>query len=59
MYGSGRETLPNVREWWEVLLNVLEASQLSVSGQETLPDVRECSKTLPNVREAITEVQEW
>ena len=45
--GSGRETLLDVREWWEALSKVQEASwmcgrpsRMSGSGQEALPDVR-------------------
>ena len=53
MSRSGRETLPDVWEWWESLPDVREwlgdpsgclalvgrLSRLSGSGQETLPDV--------------------
>ena len=55
MFGSGRDTLPDVPEGWEALPNVQELSgdpsgcqgvvrrpsQMSRSGRETLPDVRE------------------
>ena len=41
MSGSARETLPNVREWWESLPDVREASRMSGCGQEAIPDVRE------------------
>ena len=47
MSGIGRETLPNVREGWEVLPNVQEASRMSRSGREPLTDVREAQ---PDVR---------
>ena len=47
MSGSGRETLPNVREWWEALPDVRKASRMSGSGREALPNVRECSEGYP------------
>ena len=58
MSGSGREALPNVREWWEALHDVLlttpghrgvvgKTSRMSGSSREILPDVREWSGGLP------------
>ena len=50
MSGSGRDGIPNVREWSGGPLGcpgvVWRPSRLSGSGRETLPDVRE---PLPNV----------
>ena len=57
MSGSGRETLPDIPEWWEALLDVREwlggplghpvvvnwPSWMPKSGRETLPDVQELS----------------
>ena len=45
--GSGRETLPNVRECWGAFADVREASRKSGSGREALPDVREWSEAIP------------
>ena len=40
MSKSGRESLPDVREWSGV---VGRPSQMSVSGREAIPDGLECS----------------
>ena len=51
MSGSGREGIPNVRQWSEgpprCLGVVGRPSQMSGSGRETLPDVLECSGDHP------------
>ena len=61
MSGSGRETLPDVSEWWEALLDVREwlggppghlvvvnwPSWMSWSGWKALPDVHEWSGVPP------------
>ena len=51
---SVRQTLPDVREWWEALPDVRKTSRISGSGpealmdvQEALSDVRECSEGPP------------
>ena len=40
---SVRQTLPNVREWWEALPNVRKTSRIFGSSPEALSDVREWS----------------
>ena len=52
MSESGRETLPNVREWWEVLPDVRE-------WWEVLPDVHEASRVPRSVRDALPNAQVW
>ena len=44
MSGSGRETLPNVREWWKALLDVRQLSRGPPDVREALPIVREWSR---------------
>ena len=54
--GSGREALPDDREW------SVFPSRMSGSGRETLTDVPERSVDLPDVRqwwESLTDIQEW
>ena len=41
MSGSGRETLPNVPEWWETLLHVRQLLGGAPEIREALPDVWE------------------
>ena len=51
MSGSGRETLPDVREWSGGPLEcpgvVRSSSRMAGSGQEALLDVRELSRVSP------------
>ena len=47
MSGSGQEALPDVREWWEALLDVREACRMSGSGREAYPNVRKWSGNPP------------
>ena len=58
MSGSGRETLPDVPEWWEALPDIRvwskgypecsemvgSPARMSGCGREALPDVREWSR---------------
>ena len=44
MSRSGRETLWNVPEWWEALLDVRQLSGGPSEVREALPDVRELSR---------------
>ena len=54
---SGRETLPNVREWWEALEDVRELlrgkSWMSGSCREAIPGVQEWLESLPDIWELL------
>ena len=67
MLGRGLETLPNVREWWEVLTDsrewsggplgctgvVWRPSRMPESGRVALPDVREWLEIPPGCSEVV------
>ena len=60
MSGSGRETLPDIREWSsnppECPKVVEKSSRMFGRPSRMSGSVR---KDLPNVREALSDVQEW
>ena len=51
MSGSGRETLPAVREWWEPSWMSRSPARSSGNGLDTLLDVAEGWEALPYVRQ--------
>ena len=70
MFGGGRESLPDVREWCETLPDILEWSgdpTKCLGGPPGCPRVvrkpsRMCGigqETFPNVQEAVPNVWEW
>ena len=56
--GSGRETLPNVRELWAALPDVREASRMCGNGWEALPEVLEASQMSESSLETLPDVPE-
>ena len=63
MFGSGRESHPNVREWSGGRRGITgvvgSLYRLSRNGRESLPDVREWSVVVSSSGTTLPNIQEW